>query len=108
MPILKWALTPILCYITAPIISSSSPTQERHPHQAGVDDTHLAVVDLLPLVPEGSHVKTQTLKTLEFIQAAKLVPRLLGEPGAGIGVRVVQAHASRQKKAPIALIHLWH
>lgn len=107
MPILKVGINPdsLLHNCTSHFIiiknTETAPTPDSR-----LDDTHLAVVDLLPLVPEGSHIKTQTLKTPEFIQAAKLIPRLLGEPGAGIGVRVVQAHASRQKKAPIALIHL--
>ena len=102
-----WALTPSSLLHNRTNHSIIITNKETTPTPDSLlDDTHLAVIDLLPLVPEGSHVKTQTLETLEFIQAAKLIPRLLGEPGAGIGVRVVQAHASRQKKAPLTLIHL--
>lgn len=83
------------------------PTDRAPPRPAShPDDTHWAVVDLLPVVPEASHVTTQTFEKLHLIQAANLIPRLLGEPSAGIGVGVVQAHTTRQKEAPLTLIHL--
>ncbi len=82
--------------------------KDRAPPRAAshLDDTHWAVVDLLPLIPEASHVTTQTFEILHLIQAATLIPRLLGEPGAGIRVGVVQAHTPRKQEAPLPLIHL--
>lgn len=41
-----------------------------------LDDTHWSIVDLLPLIPEAKHVLTT--ETLQRIQAANLIPRLLG------------------------------
>lgn len=79
----------------------------RHP-QTELYDTHWTVKDLLPLIPEASHVTPQTFETLHLIQAANLVPGLLGEPCAGIRVGVVQANTTRQKEAPLPLIHLTH
>lgn len=69
-------------------------------------DAHRTVVDLLPLVPEASHAVAQTFERVHPVQAAQLIPGLLGEPGAGVGVGVVQAHAPRQEEVPLRFVHL--
>ena len=79
----------------------------QHP-QTELHDTYLTVKDFLPLIPEVSHVTPQTFELLHLIQAANLIPGLLGEPCAGIRVGVVQTNATRQKEAPLPLIHLRH
>lgn len=48
------------------------------------DNAHRAVIDLLPLTPEVGHVAPQPFETFHVIQAANLIPRLLGQPGEGI------------------------
>lgn len=118
-----WALTPFVCYqvfnhanlfkelvcqfVFVITETDTTPTDRAPPRAAcQLDDTHWAVVDLLPLIPEASHVTAQTFETLHLIQAATFIPRLLGEPGAGIRVGVVQAHTACQKEAPLPLIHL--
>lgn len=70
--------------------------------------THRAVVDVLPLFLQPLQVLPQTSEALHLRQSADLVPGLLAEPGAGVGVRVVQPHAPRQQEAPLRLIHLRH
>lgn len=56
--------------------------------------THRAIVHLLPGVFHTGHVLAQALEAVHLIEAAELIPSLLGEPGARVGVGIVQAHAT--------------
>lgn len=57
--------------------------------------TYWAVIDLFPLISAACQVLTQAFEMFHRIQAAYLIPRLFRQPGARIGVGVVQAHTAR-------------
>lgn len=62
--------------------------------------------------PKTNHFKTlyppakiELLEIFAVVQSAQFVPRLLGQPGGGVDVRIIQPHTTCQKKHPFSHIY---